>query len=198
MANVELDPELNRLGVARTAALADAAAAAALGAKTPTGTSTSVQAALDALKGALDNATAEQLQALQDLTTSVGQSNNAINQAIAQIQQQLEEGGGSAIKEYIKSSTISAGSSVVLTVGQTTKSMLLYKLATGITQATVKNLDVTLTVGGSVVYSAESAAKSIDSIYPIFTDHTGDIILTLANKSADSCDVSTKALWSEL
>lgn len=197
--NVELNDELTRLGMARTSDLAKDGAAAAIGAKTPTGTATNVQAALDALKLALDDSSQTQQQALEDLTTTIEQANTVTNRAISEIQQQLGNGsgGGGEMKSFINNSTIAAGSAVAMAVGQSTKPLLLYKLATAITQATAKNLDVTLSVNGNVLYRAESLAKSIDSTFPLFTDNVGAITLTLANQSADSCDVAVKVFWSE-
>lgn len=116
-----------------------------------------------------------------------------LKQVIASI-----HGEGAVISAYNNSSTLASGESAVLTVAQTTKPMLLYKLSTAITQVATNNLDVTLTVGSNVIYRAESLAKSIDSTFPVFTDHFGAITLTLANKSANSCDVSVNVIWSEL
>lgn len=197
--NVELNDELTRLGIARNVDLAKDGAAVAIGAKTSTGSVTNVQAALDALKLALDDSSETQQQALEDLTTTIEQANTVTNRAISEIQQQLGNGsgGGGEMKSFTNNSTIAAGSSVILAVGQSTKPLLLYKLATAITQATAKNLDVTLSVNGNVLYRAESLAKSIDSTFPLFTDYVGAITLTLANQSADSCDVAVKVFWSE-
>lgn len=201
MANVELSEELTRLKVPNKDELAQPAAATVLGATEPGGTTpTSVQSALNALKLALDNATEEQLESLRNMASTIDQNNTATGRAIAEIQQQLGEGGGGGaeLKSYINNSTILAGASTVLTVGQSTKAMLLYKMATAITQETAKNLDVVLSVAGNVIYRAESLAKSIDSTFPVFTEYFGDITLTLTNKSANSCDVAVKMFWSEL
>jgi hypothetical protein len=90
--NVDLDSELTRLGIARNCELALDGAAELLGAKTPDGAATNVQAALADLHLALENATQEQQQALENLTTRFEEYATATNRAIAEIHQAMAAG----------------------------------------------------------------------------------------------------------
>ncbi|MNC62600.1 hypothetical protein D3C75_1126380 [compost metagenome] len=90
--NVDLDSELTRLGIARISELALEGAAETIGALTPAGTATNLQAALGDLHLALENATQEQQQALEALTTRFDEYCTATNRALAEIHEAMAAG----------------------------------------------------------------------------------------------------------
>lgn len=100
----------------------------------------------------------------------------------------------SAAKVLTGSATVAASSTQTISLGSITGPVMFYSVGTTVSGATTYQYDVTITVDGTVVYSAQGLSSSAVDSFPFFVEKTGAAVLSIKNYQATGFSASARVV----